>query len=167
MNAACGIEVAALRFLNAFAPRPDPNCQYSGVIPKLLSQTLDGEALVVYADGTQSRDFTYVENVVAAARAAREFPLDGPLICNVGCGSAHTVLALAEAVGRVAERAVQIEHVPARPGDVLHSYADITLAREALAYDPTVGLEEGLERTLGWMLAQRRAGSPAAWSVKQ
>ena len=135
----------------------DQNSAYSGVIPRFLSQALDGVPLVVYGDGAQSRDFTYVENVVAATLSASERRLDGPLICNVGCGSSHTVLALAEAVGRVAERAVQIEYVPARPGDVLHSYADITLARQALGYDPTVGLEEGLEGTLEWMLAHRRA----------
>jgi len=132
LNAVYGIEVAALRYFNVFGPRQDPNSQYSGVIPKFLSQALDR-----------------------------------PLICDVGCGSSHTVLALAEAVGRVAERAVQIEYVPARPGDVLHSYADITVAREALGYDPTVGLEEGLERTLDWMLAERRASSSAALSEKR
>ena len=162
-----GIEVAALRYFNVFGPRQDSNSQYSGVIPRFLSQALDGARLVVFGDGTQSRDFTYVDNVVAATLSASECRLDGPLICNVGCGSAHTVLALAEAVGRVAERAVQIEYVPARPGDVLHSFADITLAREALGYEPTVDLEEGLERTLGWMLAERRAGSSAARANKR
>jgi len=163
-NAVYGIEVAALRYFNVFGPRQDPNSQYSGVIPKFLSQALDGVPLVVFGDGTQSRDFTYVDNVVAATLSASECRLDGPLICNVGCGSAHTVLALAEAVGRVAKRAVQIEYVPARPGDVLHSFADIAVAREALGYDPTVGLDEGLERTLQWMLAECRPGSSAARS---
>jgi UDP-glucose 4-epimerase len=154
LNAVYGIEVAALRYFNVFGPRQDPNSQYSGVIPMFLSRALDGAPLVVFGDGTQSRDFTYVDNVVAATLSASECRLDGPLICNVGCGSSHTVLALAEAVGRVAERAVRIEYLPARPGDVLHSFADITLAREALGYEPTVGLEEGLGRTLEWMLAE-------------
>lgn len=167
VNAVYGIEVAALRYFNVFGPRQDPNSQYSGVIPRFLSQALDGVPLVVFGDGTQSRDFTYVDNVVAATLSASERRLDGPLICNVGCGSSHTVLGLAEAVGRVTERAVQIEYVPARPGDVVHSFADITVAREALGYDPAVGLGEGLERTLDWMLASRRAGSPAAWSAKR
>ena len=167
LNAVYGIEVAALRYFNVFGPRQDPNSQYSGVIPRFLTQALDGAPLVVFGDGKQSRDFTYVDNVVAATLSASERRLDGPLICNVGCGTSHTVLGLAEAVGRVAERAVQIEYVPARPGDVLHSFADITVAREALGYEPTVGLEEGLERTLDWMLAERRAGSSAAWSEKR
>jgi UDP-glucose 4-epimerase len=167
LNAVYGIEVAALRYFNVFGPRQDPNSQYSGVIPKFLPQALDGAPLVVFDDGTQSRDFTYVDSVVAATLSATECRLDGPLICDVRCGSSHTVLALAEAVGRVAERAVQIEYVPARPGDVLHSYADITVAREALGYDPTVGLEEGLERTLAWMLAERHTSSSAALSEKR
>jgi UDP-glucose 4-epimerase len=158
LNAVYGIEVAALRYFNVFGPRQDPNSQYSGVIPMFLSRALDGAPLVVFGDGTQSRDFTYVDNVVAATLSASERRLDGPLICNIGCGSSHTVLALAEAVGRVAERAVRIEYVPARPGDVLHSFADITLAREALGYEPTIGLEVGLGRTLDWMLTERRAG---------
>ena len=85
------------------------------MIPRFLSQALDGVPLVVYGDGAQSRDFTYVDNVISATLAASDRRLDGPLICNVGCGSAHTVLALAEAVGRDAERAVRIEYLPARP----------------------------------------------------
>jgi len=85
------------------------------VIPKFLSQALGGVPLVADGDGTHSRDFTYVDNVAAATLAAGERRLDGPLICSAGCGLSHTVLALAEAVGRVAERAVQIEFVPARP----------------------------------------------------
>ena len=167
LNAVYGIEVAALRYFNVFGPRQDPNSQYSGVIPKFLTQTLDGAPLVVFGDGTQSRDFTYVDNVVAATLSASECRLDGPLICNVGCGSAHTVLALAEAVGRIAKRAVQIEHVPVRPGDVLNSFADITVARESLGYEPTIGLEEGLERTLGWMLAERGADQHSAVDEKR
>ncbi len=155
LNAVYGIEVAALRYFNVFGPRQDPRSQYSGVIPRFLTQALDDAPLVVFGDGTQSRDFTYVDNVVAATLSASECMLDGPLICNVGCGSAHTILALAQAVGEVAERPVHIECVPARPGDVLHSYADITVARQTLGYEPTVGLEEGLERTLAWMRANR------------
>jgi UDP-glucose 4-epimerase len=167
LNAVYGIEVAALRYFNVFGPRQDPNSQYSGVIPRFLSQALDGMPLVVFGDGAQSRDFTYVDNVVAATLSASECQLDGPLICNVGCGSSHTVGALAVAIGRVTGREVEIEYVPARPGDVLHSFADIAVARDALGYDPTVGLEEGLEHTLDWMLESRRASSSRTWSEKR
>ena len=123
--------------------------------------------MIIFGDGAQSRDFTYVDNVVSATLSASECKLDGPLICNVGCGASHTVQALAESVGRVAGRTVQIEYVPARQGDVLHSFADITVARKALGYDPQVGLEEGLERTLEWMLTQRSAGPDATWCEKR
>ena len=167
LNAVYGIEAVALRYFNVFGPRQDPNSKYSGVIPKFLSQALDGEPLIIFGDGKQSRDFTYVDNIVAATLSASECKLDGPLICNVGCGDSHTVQALAEAVGRVAGRTVQVEYVPARQGDVLHSFADITVARKALGYDPQVGLEEGLERTLEWMLTQRSAGPDATWCEKQ
>jgi len=94
LNAANGIEVAALRSFNVFGPRQDRGSQYSGVIPRFLSQALDGVPLVVFGDGAQSRDFTYVDNVVAATLSASERRLDGPLICTVAGGSAHTVLAI-------------------------------------------------------------------------
>jgi UDP-glucose 4-epimerase len=151
LNAVYGIEVAALRYFNVFGPRQDPNSQYSGVIPRFLTCALDGQPLRIFGDGTQSRDFTYVDNVVAATIAASERELGGPLICNVGCGSSHTVTALAEAVGRVTERDVDIQYVAARPGDVLHSFAAIDVARERLGYEPAVTLEMGLERTLEWL----------------
>jgi nucleoside-diphosphate-sugar epimerase len=151
-NAVYGIEVAALRYFNVFGPRQDPNSQYSGVIPRFLRLALDDQPLTIYGDGTQSRDFTYVDNVVAATLAASERALDGPLICNVGCGSSHTVAALAQAVGAASGRSVHLDYVPARQGDVLHSYADIAVARRALGYDPRIGLEEGLQRTLEWIV---------------
>jgi len=153
-NAVYGIEAVALRYFNVFGPRQDPNSQYSGVIPKFVTSALEGEPLVVFGDGAQSRDFTYVDNVVAATLSASELPLAGPLVCNIGCGSSHTVTSLAETVGEVTGRAVAIEYVDARPGDVLHSFADIAVAREALGYDPRVGLTEGLERTVEWMLGE-------------
>jgi nucleoside-diphosphate-sugar epimerase len=122
---------------------------------------------VIVGDGMKSRDFTYAENVVGATLSASECRLDGPLICNVGCGASHTVLVLAEAVGRVAERVVQIEYVSARPGNVRHTFADITLTREALGCDHSVALDEGLQRALHWMLAPRRVCWPAVWSEKR
>jgi len=152
-SAVYGIEAVALRYFNVFGPRQDPSSQYSGVIPKFLTRAVRGEPLVIYGDGTQSRDFTYVDNVVAATTAAAQAALDGALVCNIGCGSRHTLLDLAAAAKRVAGRDVPVEFGPPRPGDVLHSFADVTLARETLGYKPTVSLEEGLERTLEWLQA--------------
>jgi UDP-glucose 4-epimerase len=91
--------------------------------------------------------------VVAATTAAAQTPLDGPLVCNIGCGSRHTLLDLAAAAKRVAGRDVPVEFGPPRPGDVLHSFADVTLAREKPAYEPRVSLDEGLGRTLEWLQA--------------
>jgi len=152
-NAVYGIEAVALRYFNVFGPRQDPNSQYSGVIPKFITRALDGLPLVVFGDGAQSRDFTYVDNVVAATLSASEVALSGPLVCNIGCGDSHTVTALAEAVGEATGRTVAIKCTDARLGDVLHSFADVSLARETLGYDPRVGLAEGLERTVEWLRA--------------
>ncbi len=157
-SAVYGIEVIALRYFNVFGPRQDPGSQYSGVIPKFLTRASRGQCLTIYGDGTQSRDFTYIDNVVAATVAAGQVPLQESLVCNIGCGVRHTLNDLAKAAERVAGRDVSIEYAPPRPGDVLHSYADITLAREVLAYEPRVSLEEGLGRTLEWLQA-------AAWRI--
>lgn len=155
LNAVYGIEVAALRYFNVFGPRQDPNSQYSGVIPRFLAAALDGGRLVVYGDGEQSRDFTYVDNVVAATIAAAERELDGPLLCNIGCGSAHSVNQLVAAVGDVTGRTLAVEYREPRPGDVRHSYADVSLARERLDYAPAVDLREGLARTCEWLMESR------------
>ena len=155
-SAVYGIETVALRYFNVFGPRQDPGSQYSGVIPRFLTRAARGEPLVIYGDGTQSRDFTYIDNVVAATTAAARAPLDGPLVCNIGYGSRHTLLDLAAAAKRVAGRDVPVEFAEPRPGDVLHSFADVTLAREKLGYEPRVSLDEGLAQTLEWLQA-------AAW----
>jgi UDP-glucose 4-epimerase len=152
-SAVYGIEAVALRYFNVFGPRQDPGSQYSGVIPKFLTRAAKGEALVIYGDGTQSRDFTYIDNVVAATTAAANVTLDGSLVCNIGCGARHTLNDLAAAAKQVAGRDVPVEYGPPRPGDVLHSFADVGVAREKLGYEPAVSLEEGLGRTLEWLQA--------------
>lgn len=113
------------------------------MIPEFLSRALDGVPLVVFCDGTQSRDFTYVGNVVAATLAAGERRLDRPPICNVGCGSWHTVLALAEALGRVTERALQIEYVPARPRGARGSLADMSNATTTFGHTSSADVGMG------------------------
>jgi len=156
-NAVYGIEAVALRYFNVFGPRQDPNSQYSGVIPKFISRSLRGQPLVIFGDGTQSRDFTYVDNVVAATLAAIECDLDGPLVCNVGCGTSHSVMSLAEAIGRATGHAAHVDFVDARAGDVLHSCADISVARSVLGYAPAIAVDEGLRRTVEWFQAPGQA----------
>jgi UDP-glucose 4-epimerase len=148
-GAVYGIEAVALRYFNVFGPRQDPSSQYSGVIPRFLTRALAEEPLVVFGDGSQSRDFTYVDNVVAATCAAAVVPLgDGHLVCNIGCGSRHTLNDLAAAVLRVTGSGSRVEYGPARAGDVMHSYADVSLAGEALGYSPLSSMDDGLSRTL-------------------
>ena len=152
-SAVYGIEAVALRYFNVFGPRQDPGSQYSGVIPRFLTSAAKGDPLIVYGDGTQSRDFTYIDNVVRATTSAALLPLTGSLVCNIGCGGQHSLNDLAAATRRITGRDVAVEYGPPRPGDVLHSFADITVAQEKLGYDPDVSLEEGLARTLDWLQA--------------
>jgi UDP-glucose 4-epimerase len=155
-----GIETVSLRYFNVFGPRQDPTSQYSGVVPRFMRIALQGGRPTVYGDGLQSRDFTYVANVVDATLSAATAQAASGRFCNIGCGDPKTVLELLDAVGRVAGRRLEPEFAPPMPGDVKHSFADISLARELLGYEPRVGFDEGVERTFAW-LADDLAGEPA------
>jgi UDP-glucose 4-epimerase len=149
-----GLETVALRYFNVFGPRQDPTSQYSGVVPRFMRITLEGGRPVVFGDGLQSRDFTYVDNVVdATLRAATVEGAEGT-ICNIGCGDPKTVLDLIAAVARVADRTIEPEFAPERPGDVRHSFADITVARNVLGYEPIVDFETGISRTFASVAAE-------------
>jgi nucleoside-diphosphate-sugar epimerase len=130
LSAVYGVEAVALRYFNVFGARQDPNSQDSGVIPKFLTRAAKGEPLVINGDGTQSRDFTYIDNVVAATASAGRVPLDGSVVCNIGCGGRHTLNDLAE-TAKIAGRDVPIEFGPPRAGDVMHSFAVGWRARSA------------------------------------
>jgi nucleoside-diphosphate-sugar epimerase len=147
-----GLETVSLRYFNVFGPRQDPTSQYSGVVPRFMRLALEGNRPVVYGDGEQSRDFTYVANVVDATLSAATAPDAAGNICNVGCGDPKTVLDLIAAVGRAVGRSLEPEFVPPMAGDVKHSFADITLARRLLGYEPRVGFDEGIERTFAWLV---------------
>jgi nucleoside-diphosphate-sugar epimerase len=159
-----GLETVCLRYFNVFGPRQDPTSQYSGVISRFIRALETGEVPVIYGDGEQSRDFTYITNVVDAnLRAATSVAAVGKVI-NIGNGVSVTINQLLEALKDLTGRhEVNAEHAPARIGDVRHSQADLTLARTALGYEPKVGLEEGLQRTLAWWKTSRfaRAASNA------
>ena len=142
-----GLETVALRYFNVFGPRQDPTSQYSGVVPRFMRIVLEGGQPVVYGDGTQSRDFTYVANVVdATLRAATAEGAAGG-VCNIGCGAPKTVLDLVAAIAAVAGREVKPSHAPERVGDVKHSFADIAAARALLGYEPAVDFATGVART--------------------
>jgi nucleoside-diphosphate-sugar epimerase len=160
-----GLETVALRYFNVFGPRQDPQSEYAAVIPKFIWSFRHGEPPVIFGDGEQSRDFTYVDNVVDANIAALTTEGIGGRVYNIACGQRITLNQLADGLRKELGSEVDAVHGPARPGDVRHSVADISLAREELAYEPTVGLEEGLRRTVAYFVEhdeQEAAARPHA-----
>lgn len=146
--ASLGVPAVSLRYFNVFGPRQDPASPYAAVIPLFASALRDGTRPRIYGDGEQSRDFTYIDNVVEANLAAcTQGAGDGRAI-NVACGERYTLLALLQALCRLLEVRTEPEFLPARPGDVRHSQASIELARRELGFTPRVGFEEGLRRTV-------------------
>jgi len=141
------IDAVALRYFNVFGPRQDPDGDYAAVIPTFASRMLDGERPVVYGDGEQSRDFIYVDDVVRANRLAAEGDFSGDVL-NVGRGVGVTVNDLVDVLNDQLGTDLDPVFEPPRPGDVRHSRADVTKARDRLGFDPAVDFEDGLGRTL-------------------
>jgi len=140
-----GLETVAMRYFNVFGSRQNPNSQYSAVIPKFVKMAAHGDRAVVYGDGTQTRDFTYVRNVVEGTLLATTAPGASGKAMNLACGESHSLLDLIATVGTVVGKDLTFDYEPARIGDIKDSYADITLARELLGFEPRVGLEQGVE----------------------
>jgi UDP-glucose 4-epimerase len=145
-----GLENVSLRYFNVFGPRQDPTSQYSGVLSRFITALLDRQAPVVYGDGEQSRDFTYVANVVDATLRAAEAPGVSGQVFNVGTGKRFTLNETLELLGKISGRPARAKYDAPRTGDILHSQADIRLAQEMLGYVPSVDFEEGLRRTWAW-----------------
>lgn len=143
------IDTVALRYFNVFGPHQDPEGEYAAVIPKFIRLMLDGERPVIYGDGEQSRDFTYIENVVQANVLAAEGDVTGEVF-NVGCGGRATINELVETLNELLGTDLDPIYDDPRPGDVRHSHAEISKARELLGYDPEVGFVDGLRRTVEW-----------------
>lgn len=145
-----GLETVALRYFNVFGARQDPLSQYSAVIPKFITAMLRGEAPTIFGDGEQSRDFTAIENVVEAnmlaARATGEHVAGSTM--NAACGERYTLNHVFSAVRDLTGASVEPVYQPERVGDVKHSQADITRARDVLGFDPSVTLEDGLRATV-------------------
>lgn len=145
-----GLETVALRYFNVFGPRQDPTSQYSAVIPRFITAILKGQKPVIYGDGLQSRDFTYVANTVEAnIRSCYAEGVPGEFF-NVACGERFTLLDLLHAVGEILGKPAEATHEPGRAGDVRHSLADITKIQKAMNYIPGVTFREGLERTVAF-----------------
>jgi nucleoside-diphosphate-sugar epimerase len=151
-----GLGTVALRYFNVFGPRQDPGSQYSGVISRFIDASLKGNQTTIYGDGEQSRDFTYISNVVDANLRAAESDSAVGQVINIANGERVTVNEVFEMVKKLTGNPnAQAEYAPARAGDVRDSLADLSLARSLLAYSPQVGLEEGLRLTIDWWTSSR------------
>jgi nucleoside-diphosphate-sugar epimerase len=149
-----GLETVALRYFNVFGPRQDPASQYAAVVPRFIAAVNDGRPVTIHGDGSQSRDFTYVANVVEANVLAADAEGAGGHVLNVATGRQATVNELADAIGAALGRPVEKEHLPARTGDVRDSWADVSAAASVLGYEPSVGLDEGLRLTADALLSR-------------
>ena len=153
---AYNLETVSLRYFNVFGPRQDPSSQYSGVISRFISALLSNERPIIFGDGEQSRDFTYIANVVDANMRAAETVAGVGQIINIANGERTTLNELLEVLKKlVGKDGVEPEYKEPRAGDVKHSLADIRRAREMLGYEPRVSLEEGLGRTMDWWKQSR------------
>jgi nucleoside-diphosphate-sugar epimerase len=145
-----GLENVCLRYFNIFGPRQDPDSPYSGVLSRFSTAFLDSTPPVVFGDGEQTRDFTYVENAVQANILACEAPSASGRTFNVGTGHAVSLNQVLQKLQKASGKTLETKYEPAREGDIRDSLADIGLARQFLSYEPTVLFEEGLERTFAW-----------------
>ena len=150
-----GLENVSLRYFNVFGPRQDPSSPYSGALSRFITALLAGEPPVVYGDGEQSRDFTYIDNVVDATLRACDAPGVSGMVFNVGTGHRYTLNQTLELLAKISGSPVSARYDPLRAGDIRDSQADITRARRLLGYEPHVGFEEGLRRTWDWYRSTR------------
>lgn len=145
-----GLETVSLRYFNVFGPRQDPTSQYSGVLSRFSLALLEGAQPVVFGDGEQSRDFTYIDNVVDATLRACEAQGASGMVLNIGTGARITLNQVLRVFEKITGRPVRAKYEPPRAGDILHSQADISLARKVLGYEPHVDFGEGLRNTWDW-----------------
>jgi UDP-glucose 4-epimerase len=145
-----GLSTISLRYFNVFGPRQDPTTQYAGVVAKFITCALEGKPFPVFGDGEQSRDFTYVSNVVDANLLAAEAKLDGAPMMNIAYGQRASLNQIVDMLNELTRQNLATQYGPERAGDVRHSHASLKRAKEMLGYAPKVDLLEGLRRTLEW-----------------
>jgi UDP-N-acetylglucosamine/UDP-N-acetyl-alpha-D-glucosaminouronate 4-epimerase len=156
-----GLDTVALRYFNVFGPRQDPLSQYAAVVPNFIVAALNGRPPVVHGDGEQTRDFTFIENVIAANVAAMNaIDVSGEAL-NIACGDRVSLNGLLDELGAVLGVTLSPEYTPPRPGDIRDSLADISKAQRLLGYSPSVDLAEGLARTAEWFQESGRAWTDA------
>ncbi|MEK7729506.1 MAG: NAD-dependent epimerase/dehydratase family protein, partial [candidate division KSB1 bacterium] len=150
-----GMETVALRYFNVFGPKQDPDSQYAAVIPRFIMALASGKAPVIYGDGEQSRDFTFVENVVQANLRACVAPEAPGNVMNIACGERYSLNLLVKCLYEIMGKHVPAIYEPERSGDVKHSMAAIERARQLLSFSPQVKFQEGLLKTVAWYLAEK------------
>jgi UDP-glucose 4-epimerase len=150
-----GMEIVSLRYFNVFGPRQDPTSQYAAVVPRFIRAVAAGEPVTIYGDGEQSRDFTFVDNVVGANLLAADAQGVGGEILNIATGGSVTVNALADAIGELLGKPVQKLHEPAREADVHASWADVAEAKRLLGFEPRIDFDDGLRRTADYLLGRK------------
>ena len=148
-----GLETISLRYFNVFGPGQDPHSEYSAVIPKFINCLLNNQPITIYGDGEQSRDFTFIENVIEANMLALNAAAVGGQMCNVGCGERISLNRLVVLLEREIAGSARVIHVEPKLGDVRHSLAAVDRARALLNYQPKIGVEEGLRRTIASYLS--------------
>ena len=145
-----GLHTVALRYFNVFGPKQNPDSQYSAVIPKFITAILNDEQPVIYGDGEQSRDFTYIENVIEANIRATEVDCPPGLAMNCAVHQRTDLNQLVKKINEILGKDIQPLYLEPRPGDVKHSFADITLLQKTLKYEPKILFDEGLKKTIEW-----------------
>ena len=154
---AYGLETVSLRYFNVFGARQDPKSEYAAVIPRFVTAGLAGQGVTVYGDGTQSRDFCYIDNTVAANLAGASAPAAeaSGRVFNVACGAATTLNDVVRLISENLKRPIPVTYAPGRVGDVKHSLADISAARAGLGFSAAISFDEGLRRTIAWYADRR------------
>ena len=152
------LQTVSLRFFNVYGPRQDPSSPYAAVIPLFIDRLVAGRSVRIFGDGRQSRDFTHVADVARGIIAAGLAGKIGAPVYNIASGRPTTVEELARAIAHAAGKLLQVEHLARRPGDVLHSWADVALAKRDLGFSAETPLEEGIRTTLEWFLRRRSVG---------
>jgi UDP-glucose 4-epimerase len=153
-SATFGLETVSLRYFNVFGPRQNPESRYSAVIPAFIDRLSKGLPCIIDGDGAQSRDFTFVANIVDANLAACEREGVSGMVFNVACGRDYSVIDVAEGLKKIMGKDIESEHGPRRAGDPDRTYADISGLRQKLGVEPKVGFEEGLKRTVEWFVGK-------------
>ena len=150
-----GLETISLRYFNVFGPRQDPQSQYAAVIPRFITAIMRDESPIIFGDGKQTRDFSHIDNVIDANVAACEAPNEAlGESFNIACGSRISLLGLVDTVNKILGKKINPKFDPPRPGDILHSQADISKAEKLLGWKPRVEFSEGIAKTIAWYQRQ-------------